>query len=82
MGRTAKPRPKVAKEASVAANGETFGKKTLLKTIAAEAPKRKKSYHSRIEPTTLAAAVRRCGGAALPGAGAHRRLRSGPWWAF
>ncbi|MFE4775441.1 hypothetical protein [Streptomyces sp. NPDC056713] len=36
-----------------------------MKTIAAEAPKRKKSYHSRIEPTTLAAAVRRCGGAAV-----------------
>src|SRR5207253_141785 len=45
-------------DSSVPTKGSESGKNTLLKTSAAAEPYRKKSYHSMVVPTRLAATMR------------------------
>lgn len=57
MGRAASPTPKVANEARAAAVAFSLVKYWTLKTRAAAALNRKKSYHSRAVPMSAPAAT-------------------------
>src|SRR5205085_10993837 len=55
IGRAAKPTKLVVKAAIVPAKGLSVGKKSLAKTVAEKKPYKKKSYHSMVVPSVLAA---------------------------
>ena len=75
-GRETKPIQYVANDSSVACSGsEALGKNTCGKTAAAATPYRKKSYHSTVVPTRLAATMRAMGDLRRPVSGSSDVVR-------